>query len=423
MHKIKFAQSASENPHQKKTGKVFKKLSPVFVVIFILTFGYLFISTSSGFKTVSTVTDFIAKQQPLLIFQNRTSVKSTDNKTNILLLGNPGGVHAGPYLTDTVMVASLLHKENKVYLISLPRDLWVDQTKTKLNAVYELGSRKNNGLEFSKKMVGDVLGIPIHYAVRADFRGFIKAIDELGDVEVSVDRTFDDYNYPISGKEDDMCGNKEEEKEFNEEEAKKLNISPGKQKVLILAAGQIATDSADPDKSSDYFACRFEHIHYEKGLSLMDGEEALIFVRSRKGTNGEGSDFARSKRQQKVLESIKAKVLSFETLTDPKKISLLIDTYGNSVETDIPIMDILEFYKLVKKIESMKAHVVDNSENSKLPGEKFSVLVQPRASDYGGAYVLVPRTGRYDIIHEFVNKILSGELNRYEATTAARVSN
>ncbi len=414
MHKIKFAQSQEQNPHKKKAGKIFKRLLPLLVVIGVLIGIALFIAGISGHKTVTTVTDFI--------FQGRTGVKSSEGRTNVLLLGNPGGVHDGPYLTDTIMVASFNHKLNKVYLISLPRDFWVDKTRTKINAVYELGQRKGNGLSFTEEVIEDVLGIPIHYAVRLDFRGFIKAVDELGGIEVDIERTFDDYNYPIAGKEDDMCGNREEEKELNEEEAKKLNISPGKHTLLILTDGQIATDSADQAQSAKYFACRFEHVHFEKGKTVMDGEEALVFVRSRKGTNSEGSDFARSKRQQKVIESARAKVLSFETLTDPKKVAFLIDTYGTSVETDIPIMDILEFYKLVKRVESTESFVVDNSQSSKLPGEKLPVLIQPNSADYGGAYVLIPRNGSFEIIHKYVNTILTGELSKYEATTSARIS-
>ena len=52
-----------------------------------------------------------------------SGLRSTDNKINILLLGNAGGKHQGSDLTDTVMMASINQKTNQVYLISLPRDL------------------------------------------------------------------------------------------------------------------------------------------------------------------------------------------------------------------------------------------------------------------------------------------------------------
>ncbi|TSC63667.1 MAG: cell envelope-related transcriptional attenuator [Microgenomates group bacterium Gr01-1014_93] len=160
------------------------------------------------------------------VFPQLMLLNSTDGKVNVLLLGNAGGTHEGAYLTDTIMVASYNLKENRAIFISLPRDIWVDSMKIKLNAVYEVGESKNEGrgLNLTKETVGQILGIPIHYAVRLDFRGFKKAINEVSGVDVLVDKSFDDSLYPIEGKEQDLCGFREEEKDFSEEEAKKLQV-------------------------------------------------------------------------------------------------------------------------------------------------------------------------------------------------------
>ena len=136
--------------------------------------------------------------------------------------------------------------------------------------------------------------------------------------------------------------------DFNEEEAKKLNIESGKRKVLVLTDGQIATNSAEEDKGIKYFSCRYEHISFDAGKMEMNGMVALSFVRSRHGTNGEGSDFARSKRQQKMLEVVKNKILSIETLANPQKLGDLIKALGKSIDTDISIKEAVEFYKLSK---------------------------------------------------------------------------
>lgn len=412
MKNLNPTKDGEEIVRKKNSQRIFKRLLPVIMAIAVVTLLAVLITTLSG---ANSVVGFI--------FQAADGVKSTDNKVNVLLLGNAGGKHDGPYLTDTIIVASLNLKTHKVYLISLPRDLWVEKKKTKINAIYAFAQEKDQkGLNATKEVVGETLGLPIHYAFRIDFRGFVKAVDELGGLDIEVDKTFDDYNYPITGKEDDMCGNREEEREVNEEDAKALNIAPGKQRVLILEDGRIATDSADPAKSASYFACRFEHVHFDKGLTNMKGEVALVYVRSRKGTNGEGSDFTRSKRQQKVIDTSLKKILSVETLTDPGKVSSLLNTFGDSIETDIPVIDMLEFYKLSKKVEATEPHVLDNSNNSKIPGEKETVLIQPNAGDYGGAYVLIPRGGNFDIVHTYVEKILSGEMSQYEATASARPS-
>ena len=59
-----------------------------------------------------------------LIFDKGVALKETDSRVNILLLGIGGGNHDGPNLTDTIIFASLDPKNNKVTLISIPRDLW-----------------------------------------------------------------------------------------------------------------------------------------------------------------------------------------------------------------------------------------------------------------------------------------------------------
>lgn len=345
-----------------------------------------------------------------MIFNIGTSLKNTDNRVNVLLLGNAGGTHDGATLTDTIMVASIDLKTNKTYLISLPRDFWIDKTKHKLNAAYDAGEKRGGGLNFTKQVVGDILGMPIHYGVRIDFGGFEKAIDLVDGIEVEVDRSFDDFLYPITGKEKDLCGFREEEKEFSEEEAKALNIEPGKLVVFIAPDGKIATDSAQEDKGVKYFSCRYEHLSFKKGLTYMDGETALKFVRSRHGTNSEGSDFARSKRQQKVLEAFRNRVLSFEVLANPSKVKELTQEFGESFETDIPITNMLEFYKLSKKMNGSRNIVIDDSRD-------LGLLINPPYKDYGGAYVLIPKEG-FEKIHQYVKKALEGGLD--EATGSAR---
>ena len=74
------------------------------------------------------------------------------------------------------MVASYNLKTNQIYLFSIPRDLWLPALKSKANAVYQIGLSEKEGLELSKTVFGNVLGLPIHYAVRVDFRGFVQAI-------------------------------------------------------------------------------------------------------------------------------------------------------------------------------------------------------------------------------------------------------
>lgn len=407
MKQIKFPSQGVFPQKRRRAKKILKRLVPIIIVLSILISLAFFLTTLSG---SSSVVNYIT---------TGTSLRSDEGRINILLLGIAGGQHAGSSLTDTIVVASYHLKEQELKLISIPRDLWLPELKSKANAVYQMGLLQNKGLGFSKTIMGNILGIPVHYSLRVDFRGFVQAIDAIEGIDILVEKSFDDLNFPIEGAENDLCGFEEKEMEFNEEEAMRLNIPVGKMKVFVKD-GLIATDSAEEDKGVKYFSCRYEHIHFDKGLTHMNGAIALKYVRSRHGTNGEGSDFARSRRQQKVLEAARNKILSFETLSDPQKISDLLNSLGKSIDTDISIKDGIELFRLSKNLQVSQSFVLDDSPKSDLPEGRKSVLVRPNASDYGGAYVLVSQDDDFSIVHGYVRKILSGEITEYEATSSAR---
>lgn len=360
----------------KKSKAVTKRFIPLlFIVAAVVFFALIHALFSGSTEVVKT------------IFPGLIGLKSTDNKINVLLLGLAGGRHDGADLTDTIMVASYNLKENRLYLISIPRDLWVPTHRSKVNAIYK------SGLNLSKTIMGNIVGLPINYAVRLDFNGFIRAVDTLGGIDIYIDKSFDDYLYPIAGKENDLCGNQYQDK------------------VLLTSDGQIATDSAEPEKGYVYFKCRYERLHFETGLAHMNGTTALKFVRSRYGTNGEGSDFARAKRQQKVIEAAKEKVLSLDTLANPAKLSELISTLAQSIDTDIKVSDILEFYKLSRDIKKTETVVLDDK-----------LLYNPPSDQYGGAYVLVSQDDDFSTIQRYIMQIMSQEV-KGEASASARTSN
>ncbi len=332
------------------------------------------------------------------VFSAGNSLKQTDGRVNILLLGYGGGNHDGAYLTDSIIVSSINLKTHNVVLFSIPRDLWLPGISQKVNAAYETGLAQNNGLGFAEDKIDDILGITIHYGVSLDFNGFSTAIDDVGGVDVNVPDTFDDYQYPIDGKENDLCGLTEAQTNVTADQAIALGVSPGIQKVLVDSTGKVATESAD-------FACRYEHIHFDQGLQHMDGTTALKFVRSRHAEGPEGSDFARSGRQQLVIQAFRNKLFSAQTLLNPSKISSLINTLGSSFQTDIPPGQYLDFYNLAKNVKQTKSVVLGD-----LGGGK-SLFINPPPADYGGGWVLVPPNNDFSSVAAFVKQIISDQDN------------
>lgn len=337
------------------------------------------------------------------IYNNLPLTRSESGRMNILLLGNAGGRHGGADLTDTVIVASIDAESSRINLISIPRDLWIDDIKGKVNAVYEIGKAKGDGIGFTKQTIGNILGIPIHYALRIDFNGFVEALDELGGIDIEIENSFEDFLYPIADKEEDLCGNTEEERNFTAEEAKKLNIEPGIRKVLIDTKGNIATDSAKEDEGYKYFKCRYEHLEFTAGTVHMDGTTALKYVRSRHGTNGEGSDFARARRQQRVLEVVRKKILSLDTIMNTTKIKNVLTSLDKSVETDIPVTEIINIYSISKESNNINSYVLGGRGGDTL-------LVHPVSGDYGGSWVLVPKNNDFTIVQNYIKDIINGEV-------------
>jgi polyisoprenyl-teichoic acid--peptidoglycan teichoic acid transferase len=340
--------------------KTFFKIFFSAAVFFILAFT-LFASCS----TVSEQTNSFINKIPI-IGQFRHLVNSSDRqlkseesgRVNILLLGMGGKGHDGAYLTDTIMLASLDMKSKKVALLSVPRDLSIpvegsnDWTKiNNINAFAEAKEAGSGGMAISQA-VSDILDIPIDYYVRVDFDGFKNIVDKIGGVDVYVENTLNDYSYPADGQED------------------------------------------NPD-----YNARFEHLYIDKGWHEMDGTLALKFARSRHGTGGEGSDFARARRQQLILEATKEKLLSGGTLFNPVTITGIITELNNHFDTNLKVWEMVKLwteFKDVKK-ENIISKVIDNSADG---------LLYQTINDKG-VYVLLPKNGDFSEIKYLVQNIFA----------------
>lgn len=310
------------------------------------------------------------KLSPILFqyfFQKEINLKKAENGVNILFLGIGGGKHDGPLLTDTIIYAGIDPEFQKTTLISIPRDLWIQDIKSKINTAYAIGEekRKGGGLLLAKAVIEKILNQPVDYILRIDFSGFVKAIDVVGGIDVAVEKSFEDLEYPISGKEIDACGF--EGKEFE----------------------QRATQSA----IFEAFPCRYEHLIFQQGMQHMNGEKALKFVRSRHAVGSEGSDFARSKRQEVVIEAFKKKMFSLGVLLNPGKLMTLFAVFQDSIHTNIQQDEYDDFVKLAIKMRNAQTNKVVFFYSDPY-SEKKGIFINPPASEiYDNQWVLIPRIG------------------------------
>lgn len=314
---------------------------------------------------------------------NGVDLKETDGRTNVLLLGSDRrstDLPDTPERADTILVVSIGRLDNNIVLISVPRDLWVSNDvcgQCKISEVYAHAYYSSSTPEeVLQEAVEGVLGIPLHYFAVVNFDLFVDVIDTLGGVDVTVDRSFDDYAYPVEGKEADSCG-----RTF--EEIESLQDHP----LQVI------------------FPCRYAHISFETGKMVMDGETALQFVRSRKGTNNEDTDFARSARQQKVIMALKDKATSLKTLVNPKKLAELYAIYKGSVSTNIDFGTVQEFYVLSQRLNfsGVRTIVLDDRSFANDGGLLYSPV---DTSLFGGKYVLLPKAGDYSQVRAYVQRFL-----------------
>jgi LCP family protein required for cell wall assembly len=211
------------------------------------------------------------------------------NRLDILVLGMRGADDPdGGMLTDTIMLVSLDQTTKKGSMVSIPRDLYVritSEKQDKINSAYE-----NLGLSGVKKLVSQITGVYIDYAVVFDFSAFKEIVDTLGGVDITLDKPFTEqsqWGYEFS-----------------------------------LPAGQ----------------------------NHLTGETALYYVRSRYST----SDFDRAWRQQQVIMAIKQKALSLNILSDPGNILNLMNIVRKHMKTDYNLSNISGMIQLTEQLNGSK---------------------------------------------------------------------
>lgn len=324
----------------------------------------LFNSTSNGAPAAETYKKpgFLTQIKNLILSSDRELNGQTEDRINILLLGIGGEGHDGPYLTDTIILASIKPSTKQVALLSIPRDLLMlipGYGYRKINNADAFGESKTPGYGpiFASEVISQTLDIPIHYYIRADFQAFKDIVDRLGGIRVYVDKSFTDYTFP----------------------------------------------------TADY---KVKTISFEQGWQTMNGETALNFARSRHGTNGESNDFARSHRQQKILLAVKNKVSSSFFFT-VGKIQDILSSLDKRVNTNLEWWEIAAIYKMTKTLdyENMINRVLEDG-----PGKP---LIQTR---YGDAEVLEPRNDNFDEIKLIARNIFSEEAVKPPAPEPAKTT-
>ncbi len=342
-----------QNRHRKK------KIAATAATIVFLIMGALFLSFKLFYesKKLNENMGFFQSLSHLILSSDR-DIAAGKETINILILGVGGPGHDGPYLTDTMLVLSVNKKNNKVAMISIPRDLLVNTykfSKQKINALnaYAEAERPGSGAKFARDVISELLRIPINYYARVDFSAFLQLVDAVGGVDVDVARAFSDPLYP--------------------------RVS-------------------DPAQTTT--------VTFNAGPQHMDGNTALIFARSRHGNNNEGSDFARSRRQQQIILALKNKILTSDTLLSPTKIKDIYQILKDHIDTDVNAWEAIQLVNSYKNInfsaDNIAMNVLDAGPDAPL-----------YATYYNNQYVLLPKKPDLSDLRAIAANPFSMEAKKY----------
>ena len=231
-------------------------------------------------------------------------------QVNILLLGMGGEQNDAPYLTDSIMSATIDPVSGRVVLLSIPRDLVVHMNlqapstriwTNKINAAYEVPyidiiccvapdyKGRDGGGHAAEHEVSKVTGLTFDKYIGVDFVAFRDMVNALGGVDVCMSTNLDDYEYP--------------------------------------------------DYSNGYIR---NGIHYKAGCQHLNGEQSLQVARSRHAQQPQqSSDFGRSRRQQDIMQAIKKKAT---TVNGFAKAPSLLDALQKNISTDMSLSDMKAIY-------------------------------------------------------------------------------
>lgn len=183
--------------------------------------------------------------------------------------------------TDTMIVATYDVKQQKVGMVSIPRDTLICRREGNPKLVYGKG-----GVQQRVKDISDMLGIPIDFYVKVDIRGFIALVDYVGGIDFYVPCDMD-YDDPYQGGKGGL------------------------------------------------------HIHFREGMQHLSGQEAMEVARFRKNNDHSGySDVGRTQTQQQLLIALAKKVISWDSVT---KINGFVEIFNEYVETNMKLSDMMYF--------------------------------------------------------------------------------
>jgi LCP family protein required for cell wall assembly len=306
------------------------------------------------------------------LFSTTTLKGEANGRVNILLAGDsaddPG--HAGADLTDSIMVLSIDTKDHTGFMLSIPRDLWVNipglSSDQKINAANDVtnfsqAGYPNGGMGELEDVVQTDLGIPIDYYALIDYTAFRDAVDAVNGITINIQ---------------------------------------------------------SPDPRGLYDA--YTHLKLPNGEVTLTGQQALDLARAR-GDDADGdisygfpnSDYNRTQHQRQMLVALAQKAGTIGVLANPLKVTRLFDAFGNNIQTDFNLQDALRFVQITKGINLSNLQSLTYTDSGPNP------LLTPYTDPGSGQEALIPAAGVDDFsqLQQYYQQLTSSNPVVREAPT------
>lgn len=215
------------------------------------------------------------------------------SRFTVLVMGldrRPSEAQTLSYRTDTIMLISLDPADNRIGVLSIPRDTYLSRLDSDqmaaVNTLLEFGEVKQpgSGPNLTMSTIQYNFGMYVDSYVIFDFNAFIALIDAIGGIDINVPEAIYDPSYPS------------------------MNFG-------------------------------YEVFRLPAGMQHLDGATALKYARTRHGDN----DFARGKRQLLVLDGVRQKLANPNTLRQLlPQVSMLLQQFQNHVYTGIDSDELIQ---------------------------------------------------------------------------------
>lgn len=258
--------------------------------IFLPTNYVVMFQNMEAYEDLDKTTKIIFTQKKEIKNVSKAGKKLTEPFT-VLLMGvdsEEEDVRNSAYNGDSLMVITFNPKTLNTTIMSIPRDTYVPIACFANQRKNKITHAAWYGEDCVIKTIEGFTGITIDYYAKINFKGVVKLVDTLGGIDVNVPRGF--------------C-------------------------------------EQDSDRNFNNLQC------LKAGQQKINGEQALAWARHRKSAGFD--DFVRGQNQQEVVKGILNKLKTINSLDMLYK---LLDTLGNSMETNMSRDEILSLYNVGKDI-------------------------------------------------------------------------